>query len=73
MENIQLRGVGEREYHGNPQRPEDGAIVTWRYGFHVPLLIQRDAGFDVETRRDQSRRSAAMGYMNEVHLLQKKR
>jgi len=32
-----------------------------------------DAGFDVETRRDQSRKSAAMGYMSEVHLLQKKR
>lgn len=73
MENGQLRVVGEPEYHGNPQRPEDGAIVTWRYGFDLPLLIQRNTGFEVETRRYQSRASAAMGYMNEVYVLLKRR
>ena len=73
MENGQLRVVGEPEYHGNPQRPEDGAIVTWRYGFDLPLLIQRNTGFDVETRRYQSQGNAAMGYMNEVYVLQKRR
>lgn len=68
-----LRIVGEPEYHGNPQRPEDGALVTWRYGYDLPLLIQRQTGFDVETRRYQSRDIAAMGYKNEVYLLRKSR
>lgn len=66
-----LRIVGEPEYHGNPQRPEDGALVTWRYGYDLPLLIQRQTGCDVEVRRYQSRAIAAMGYKNEVYLFRK--
>ena len=66
-----LRIVGEPEYHGNPQRPEDGALVTWRYGYDLPLLIQRQTGCDVEVRRYQSRDIAAMGYKNEVYLFRK--
>jgi SAM-dependent methyltransferase len=72
VENDALRIVGEPEYHGNPQRPEDGALVTWRYGYDLPLLIQRSTGFDVELRRYQSRGSAVMGYKNEVYLLRKR-
>lgn len=66
-----LRIVGEPEYHGNPQRPGDGALVTWRYGYDLPLLIQRQTGFDVEVRRFQSRAATAMGPMTEVYILQK--
>lgn len=68
-----LRIIGEPEYHGNPQRPEDGALVTWRYGYDLPLLIQRATGFDVEVRRFQSRSSAAMGYKNEVYIVRKRK
>lgn len=71
MEDGVLRVIGEPEYHGNPQGGGQGAIVTWRYGFDLPLLIQRRTGFDVETRRYQSRAIAAMGYMNDVYVLRK--
>ena len=64
-----VRIVGEPEYHGNPQRPEDAALVTWRYGFDLPLQIQRNTAFDAEVRRFQSKRKAVMGYMNEVYIL----
>lgn len=67
-----VRIVGEPEYHGNPQRPEDGALVTWRYGHDLPLQIQRRTGFDhVEVRRFQSRAAAAMGYMSDVYVCMK--
>lgn len=71
LEDGVLRVVGEPEYHGNPQRPEDGAILTWRYGYDFPWLIQQRTGFDVEVRRFQSRGVAAMGYMNEVYVLRR--
>lgn len=73
MEEGELRIVGEPEYHGNPQRPEDGALLTWRYGYDLPLLIQRRTGLDVEVRRFQSREVAAMGVMNEIYVLRKSR
>lgn len=66
-----IRITGEPEYHGNPQRPEDGALVTWRYGYDLPLLIQRETGFDVEVRRWQSREIAVMGTMTEVYICKK--
>jgi len=69
LEGEDVRIVGEPEYHGNPQGEGSGSLVTWRYGYDLPLLIQRRAGFDVETRRYQSRRVAAMGYMTEVYIL----
>lgn len=63
--------IGKPEYHGNPQRPEDGALVTWRYGYDLPLLIQRETAFDVEVRRWQSREIAVMGTMTEVYICRK--
>lgn len=67
----QLRIVGEPEYHGNPQHPEEGALVTWRYGYDLPMRIARETEFDVEVRRWQSRRLAIMGPMTEVYILHK--
>lgn len=67
-----LRIEGKAEYHGNPQRPEDGALVTWRYGYDLPVLIARETLFDVEVRRWQTRNEAIMGYMTEVYVLTKK-
>ncbi len=71
LENGVIRTIGTPEYHGNPQRPNDGVLVTWRYGYDLPLLIQTHTPFDVEIRRFQARRIAVMGYMNEVYVLRK--
>lgn len=70
-EDGKLRIVGKPEYHGNPQDPEGGALVTWRYGYDLPLLISRHTGFDVEVRRWQARSQAIMGTMTEVYVLRK--
>lgn len=66
-----LKIKGEPEYHGNPQNPEAGALVTWRYGYDLPLLIQRETNFNVEVRRWQSREVAVMGTMTEVYICKK--
>jgi SAM-dependent methyltransferase len=60
---------GKPEYHGNPQHPEQGALVTWRYGYDLPVLIARETSFDVEVRRWQAPGEAVMGYMTEVYIL----
>ncbi|WP_292280187.1 hypothetical protein [Mesorhizobium sp.] len=65
-----VRIFGEPEYHGNPQDPS-GSLVTWRYGYDLPLLIQRRTGFDVEVRRMQSKDVAVLGPMTEVYVLRK--
>lgn len=67
-----VRIVGEPEYHGNPQ-DSSGSLVTWRYGYDLPLLIQRRTGFDVEVRRMQSKDIAVLGPMTEVYILRKPR
>ncbi|MBV5301600.1 MAG: methyltransferase domain-containing protein [Methylococcales bacterium] len=67
----ELSIIGEPEYHGNPQRPEDGALVTWRYGYDLQALISRYTDFDVEIRRYQDKSSAVMGHMTEVYILRK--
>lgn len=64
---------GEPEFHGNPQHPEKGALVTWRYGYDLPLLIQRETDFNVEVRRWQSKEIAVMGIMTEIYLCKKLR
>lgn len=66
-----IRTIGEPEYHGNPQHSEQGALVTWRYGYDLPLLITRETGFDVEVRRWQSKAIAVMGPMTEVYICRK--
>lgn len=63
--------VGKPEYHGNPQKHEEGSLVTWRYGYDLPALIGRHTDFDVEVRRWQNKTLAIMGYMNEVYILTK--
>ncbi|WP_424363291.1 class I SAM-dependent methyltransferase [Methylocystis parvus] len=65
-----LRIVGEPEYHGNPQN-EEGALVTWRYGYDLPRLISQHTNFDIEVRRWHSRARAIMGPMTEVYILKK--
>ena len=70
-ESKELKIVGEPEYHGNPQRESEGALVTWRYGYDFPLLISRLTNYSVEVRRWQSKSSAVMGYMTEVYILKK--
>lgn len=66
-----IKTVGEPEYHGNPQRQSEGALVTWRYGYDLPLLISRTTPFDVEVRRWHSKSKAIMGYMTEIYILHK--
>lgn len=68
----ELTIVGEPEYHGNPQRPGDGALVIWRYGEDLPLQINRRAGLDVEHRRFQCTSTAVIGYMDDVFILRKR-
>ena len=65
-----VRIVGEPEYHGNPQSAE-GALVTWRYGYDLPLRISEHTGFDVEVRRWHARSRAILGPMTEVYILRK--
>lgn len=65
-----VRIVGAPEYHGNPQN-SSGSLVTWRYGYDLPLLIGRHTGLDVEVRRWYSRSNSIMGPMTEVYILTK--
>lgn len=67
----EVRITGTPEFHGNPQDPERGALVTWKYGYDLPLLIRRETGFDVEVRRWQSPSEAILGPMTEVYILTK--
>jgi SAM-dependent methyltransferase len=62
---------GTPEYHGNPQDENARALVTWKYGYNLPLLISRETKFDVEVRRFQSRRASAAGFMTEIYILSK--
>lgn len=70
LENGAIRCVGAPEYHGNPQN-EKGSLVTWRYGYDLPLRIYRETGFNVEVRRWCAPRLAIMGPMTEVYILTK--
>lgn len=62
---------GDPEYHGNPQRDKEGSLVTWRFGYDLPLLITRATCFNVEVRRWQSKKHAIMGSMTEIYVLHK--
>lgn len=70
-EDGEIETIGEPEYHGNPQDVVGGSLVTWRYGYDLPLLISRETGFDIEVLRWQSRSDAIMGPMTEVYILTK--
>ena len=66
-----LRIIGDPEYHGNPQHATEGALVTWRYGYDLPLLINKQVGLDVEVRRWCSVSEAILGPMTEVYIIRK--
>lgn len=64
--------IGEPEYHGDPQHPESGSLVTWQYGYDLPLLISRKTNFEhIEVMRWQSKCFAVMGAMTEVYIMTK--
>jgi SAM-dependent methyltransferase len=63
-----LNIIGEPEYHGNPQRPSEGALVCWRFGYDLPFLLKESTGFDVEVRRFESDQIAALGHMTEIYI-----
>lgn len=62
------RVIGKPEYHGNPQRPKEMALVTWRYGYDFPFLIKESTGFELEIRRYESDEFAILGFMTEVYI-----
>ncbi|WP_051173152.1 class I SAM-dependent methyltransferase [Thermodesulfobacterium hveragerdense] len=64
--------IGNPEYHGNPQNPKQGSLVTWKYGYDLPYLIQSATGFDVEVFRFQSFEIAVCGLYTEVYLCRKR-
>lgn len=70
-ENGSTRILGTPEHHGNPQDPIGGSLVTWRYGYDLPVLIAEQTGFDVEVRRWHARSLAIVGPMTEVYILTK--
>lgn len=63
--------IGKPEYHGNPQRPEEGALVTYRYGFDLPRQIISRLNCDLEMYSYQSRTKAILGPCTEVFVLSK--
>lgn len=70
LESGGVRIVGKPEYHGNPQS-DKGSLVTWRYGYDLPDLIEQQTGFSVEVRRWSSPAIAVRGPMTEVYILRK--
>lgn len=71
LENGEVRVIGDPEYHGNPQNPVARSLVTWRYGYDLPLLISRQTAFGVEVRRWHTPALAIQGRMTEVYILSK--
>ncbi|WP_022855323.1 hypothetical protein [Thermodesulfobacterium thermophilum] len=67
-----IKVIGDPEYHGNPQDPKNGSLVTWKYGYDLPYLIQKRTGFDVEVFRFQSLDIAVCGLYTEVYLCGKR-
>ena len=65
------RIVGEPEYHGNPQRPDDGALVTWRFGSDLSARIYEETGCDSEIISGQQRSKAILGTHTEVVVVTK--
>jgi SAM-dependent methyltransferase len=63
--------VGKPEYHGNPQRPDDGALVTYRYGYDITRLIAARLRCDVEMYSCQSTSKAILGPHSDVFVVTK--
>lgn len=63
--------IGKPEYHGNPQRPEDGALVTYRYGYDLAREIASRLDCNVEMHSYQSKHQAILGPCSEVFVLWK--
>jgi len=60
----------EPEYHGNPIS-DQGALVTWRYGYDFPELIRSWADFDVTVLRFDAPGLGLMGYFTETYVCAK--
>lgn len=63
--------LAEPEYHGNPVS-DQGALVTFHYGYDLPELIHRWSGLDVEVVRFHDHRHGLIGDMTEVYVCTKR-
>ena len=59
--------MAEPEYHGNPVS-DQGALVTFHYGYDFAELISAWSGFDVEVTRFHDHRHGVIGEFTEVYL-----
>ena len=59
--------MAEPEYHGNPVS-DQGALVTFHYGYDFAELISAWSGFDVEVVRFHDHRHGVIGDFTEVYL-----
>ncbi|CAI9410975.1 Ubiquinone biosynthesis O-methyltransferase, mitochondrial [Nocardioides sp. T2.26MG-1] len=64
--------LAEPEYHGNPIS-DDGALVTFHYGYDLPELIHQWSGLDVEVVRFHDHHHGLIGTMTEVYACTKRR
>lgn len=60
----------EPEYHGNPVS-DDGALVTFHFGYDFPELIHRWSGLDTRVYRFQDHRHGIIGEFTEVYVCTK--
>ena len=58
--------LAEPEYHGNPISDE-GALVTFHYGYDLPELIHQWSGLNVEVVRFHDHHRGLVGTMTEVY------
>lgn len=65
-----IRWIYEPEYHGNPV-DDDGAPVTFHYGYDFPDLIHEHAGLATEVVRIHDPSRGIAGPMNEVYLIRR--
>lgn len=61
----------EPEFHGNPVS-DQGALVTFHYGYDLPELIHQWSGLDVEVVRFHDHRHGLIGDMTEVYICTKR-
>jgi len=65
-----IRWMYEPEYHGNPV-DEEGAPVTFHYGYDFPDLIFAHTGLATEVVRIHDPGQGIAGPMNEVYVIRK--
>jgi SAM-dependent methyltransferase len=59
--------MAEPEWHGNPVS-DQGALVTFHYGYDFAELIHAWSGFEVEVMRFHDHRHGVIGEFTEVYL-----